>query len=297
MDRNLKNFLHAAECLNFTEASKLAGVSQPALTKSIQKLEAQYGAPLFERMARGVILTDIGQMLLKRARAVANELEYARFEIDMHKRGERGATLRIGSGQFWASEMLPSFTAKLQQEFPGLRVLVTSGYGEDLIESLTNRELDIVVCNAQFYPNNEAIKVIPFNTVDLVVVANSNHPIHKACPTSHSDLTQYTWTDVRRNLGPDGLAGPNSVTVPVMADVTMSTNSLQFGLTHVAASNNLMLVPRTAADLAQMHGLKVVSLPFVVRTFPSAIFQLKSANAMKECRRLRQMLVESGTSD
>lgn len=296
MDRNLRNFLYAADCLNFTEASKMAGVSQPALTKSIQKLEDQYGAPLFERMARGVILTEAGKMLLRRARAIANELEYARYEIEMHKQGESGATLRIGSGQFWASGILPQFTTTLQNEFPGLRIHVRSGYGEDLIEALNNRELDIVVCNAQFYPDNDAVTVIPLNTVDLVVVAHPEHRIHDDQPKTHAELTKYSWTDVRRNMGPDGLAGAYAVTTPAMADITLSTNSLNFGLTHTTTSNNLMLIPRPAVSLAKLHGLKVVALPFVARKFPSAIFQLKSANRMKECRRLRQMLVEWGNS-
>jgi LysR family transcriptional regulator, hydrogen peroxide-inducible genes activator len=59
----IRYFLAAARSLHFTRAAEAAGVSQPALTKAIQKLEDELGAPLFLRDGRMVVLTEFGQLM------------------------------------------------------------------------------------------------------------------------------------------------------------------------------------------------------------------------------------------
>lgn len=76
----LRHFVAAAEAESFSAAARVAFVTQPALSASIAKLEADLGARLFDRRARGARLTEAGARLLRRARGILRDLEQARIE-------------------------------------------------------------------------------------------------------------------------------------------------------------------------------------------------------------------------
>lgn len=80
-DNRLKVFCEAAECLNFSKAAAALGISQPAVSKHIAKLEEELGCALFVRYDKSLILTEKGEQLLKIARSILDK--YA--EIDSLK--------------------------------------------------------------------------------------------------------------------------------------------------------------------------------------------------------------------
>ncbi|WP_445496038.1 LysR family transcriptional regulator [Photorhabdus sp. SF281] len=80
--RNLKAFIVLAETLNYHKASKILHISQPALTKKINALEALFGALLFSRGPNGTKLTDFGQKTLENAQKLLGHFE--QFQIQVH---------------------------------------------------------------------------------------------------------------------------------------------------------------------------------------------------------------------
>jgi LysR family hydrogen peroxide-inducible transcriptional activator len=76
----IRHFVAAAEAGSFSAAARVAFVTQPALSASVAKLEAELGVRLFERRARGARLTEAGMRLLARTRGILRELEQARVE-------------------------------------------------------------------------------------------------------------------------------------------------------------------------------------------------------------------------
>ena len=93
--RHLRYFLMVAEELSFTRAALRLGLGQPPLSQQIRQLEQEIGAPLFERLPRGVVLTAAGQRLQRDARALLAQAEQALNQARRAGRGELG-TLRIG---------------------------------------------------------------------------------------------------------------------------------------------------------------------------------------------------------
>ena len=71
-------------------ASRHLQLAQPALTRSVQELERELGVPLFERRARGMILTPMGEAFVRRASAVLSEVRRARDEVEQLHGGTRG---------------------------------------------------------------------------------------------------------------------------------------------------------------------------------------------------------------
>jgi len=89
----LVHFLAVAEHGSFTRAAKEVALSQPALSRSIAKLEDELGQPVFERQSRQVVLTDAGRLLRPRARQVIDIVTRTKAEITDGRTG----TLRIGA--------------------------------------------------------------------------------------------------------------------------------------------------------------------------------------------------------
>jgi LysR family transcriptional regulator of abg operon len=86
----IRDVVAIAESGSLRAAAQHLGLAQPALTRSIRELEHELGAALFERRARGMVLTAAGDVFLQRARAVQAELQRSRDEIDQLKGLTRG---------------------------------------------------------------------------------------------------------------------------------------------------------------------------------------------------------------
>jgi DNA-binding transcriptional LysR family regulator len=111
----LRDFLAVAGAGGVSAAAQTLGVSQPALTKSIRRLEAHYGLALFERRARGMALTPFGDTLLAHAKLIDAQCRFADAEMQAFTQGA-GGRLRIGAGPFWGATVIPLAIVRLQQQ-------------------------------------------------------------------------------------------------------------------------------------------------------------------------------------
>src|SRR5437868_9879681 len=117
----LRPFLAVARAGNLSAAARGLSVSQPALTKSVRKLEQQFGVALFDRGARGMVLTPSGAALLTHARLIEAQCRFADAEIEALAHGE-AVTIRIGAGPYWGPEVVALDVAALEARFAKLRV-------------------------------------------------------------------------------------------------------------------------------------------------------------------------------
>src|SRR6201985_2926469 len=108
----LKVFHAAAEAGSFTHAGELMGLSQSAVSRQVSALEQDLGTPLFHRHARGLILTEQGELLLGAVQDVVLKLEAARSRlIDSRDKphGELRVTTTLGFGANWLTPRLGEF--------------------------------------------------------------------------------------------------------------------------------------------------------------------------------------------
>lgn len=138
----LNYFLRIAEHGSFTAAARRLGISQPALSRAIQKLEEELGQPVFERRARSVALTDAGVLLQARAQQVLTILEDTKAEITDD--GETGR-IRVGAIPTVAPYFLPELLQKFAAEFPGANIVVQESTTDVLLKSCTQGEVDLIV--------------------------------------------------------------------------------------------------------------------------------------------------------
>ena len=90
----LRDVVAIAERGSLRAAARHLALAQPALTRSVHELERELGVPLFERRARGMILTPMGEAFVRRASAVLSEVRRARDEVEQLHGGTRGTRRR-----------------------------------------------------------------------------------------------------------------------------------------------------------------------------------------------------------
>ena len=137
----LRIFQAAADAGSFTHAGETLGLSQSAISRQVSSLEQDLGTPLFHRHARGLILTEQGELLLGTVQDVVLKLEAARSRlIDSRDKphGELRVTTTLGLGANWLAPRLGEFL-ELYPEIK-LQLLLTD---DDL--DLGMREADVAL--------------------------------------------------------------------------------------------------------------------------------------------------------
>ena len=135
------SFLAVLDAGSLSGAAKQLGALQPTLSRQVAALEAQLGAPLFERTGRGVAPTALALAIADDARAMQAGADRLRQRLT-RQRARTTGTVRITTSEIAACYLLPPVLAALQQAEPGIQVEVVAS---NQIANLLRREADIAV--------------------------------------------------------------------------------------------------------------------------------------------------------
>jgi DNA-binding transcriptional LysR family regulator len=138
----LRAFLVLVDHLHFGHAAEVLQVSQPALTKQMQRLEAKVDGRLLVRGYRRVALTPAGEILRDRARNLLREAEVAEQMARLAVNGKAGL-LRIGFGIGSLAAGLPGILMRFRQQYPEVQVSMRDMSTPDQIEALHQGEIDV----------------------------------------------------------------------------------------------------------------------------------------------------------
>lgn len=161
-------------------------MTQPALSRAIQKLEDQLGQPLFERKPRAIALTEHGQMLFERSKEILKLVDNTLLELS--EAGRRGR-VRLGAIPTIAPYLLPKLLGSFAQKHPDVSVIVHEDTTNDLIKSCSQGDIDFALVAlpiASLHLKSEALF-----TEELFVVLPSAHPLAKAKKLTIEDTDAY----------------------------------------------------------------------------------------------------------
>ncbi|MES2507689.1 MAG: LysR family transcriptional regulator [Verrucomicrobiota bacterium] len=170
--QSLEQFVVLARTKNFTRAGEELNLSQSALSRSIQKLEDQLGQPLFERKPREVVLTDLGELLLERAKKILKLVEDTFSELS--EAGRRGR-VRLGAIPTIAPYFLPSLLGSFAEKHPDISVIVQEDTTETLIKSCSHGDIDLAIVALPIIA--KYLEVEPLFTEELLLVLPAGHPL------------------------------------------------------------------------------------------------------------------------
>src|ERR1700758_5020046 len=143
--RTLRHVVVLARHLSYTKAAEELGLSQPALTRSIQLTEARARVRLFDRDRGGVHLTPVGRAFVKRAAGLVREADDLDRMLERASGGDQGE-VAFGMAPLPAAALLPEILTHSVAEIPGLRRQIAVRNAEGLLPLLMAETLEFFVC-------------------------------------------------------------------------------------------------------------------------------------------------------
>ncbi len=186
----LRYFVAVADEGSFSRAAAQEHVAQPSLSQQIQKLEAEVGERLFDRLPRSVVLTDAGQCLLTFARKILVEIANARHSVDELNREVIGQ-LAVGAIPTIAPYVLPELIGKFHEHYPKVRLEVFEDTTENLVRRLDDGELDIAL--ASTCGESPTLELHSLGREPLSVLLSNKHRLAKKKQIKWSDLKSETF--------------------------------------------------------------------------------------------------------
>lgn len=171
--QQVRYFLALARELNFTRAAESCNVTQPALTRAIQALEAELGGRLFHRERSQTHLSDLGRLMLPYIQSIQAQADAARVRAQSVGR-MRSVELKIAAMCTLSPANLSDFVVSFQRANPGIDLNVTDGAAKHLFHQLAGGEREIGIVG---YPGeiDERFHALPLYSERFVAVLPTGH--------------------------------------------------------------------------------------------------------------------------
>jgi len=181
----LRYVVAVARAGNFSRAAEQCHVAQPSLSQQIQKLEDELGERLFDRMKREAKLTAHGEVFLRRAVRILEEVDAARREAADAQELLRG-TLTIGVLPTVAPYLLPEVMAGFAEEFPGVEIVVQEDTTARLLKLVHGYEVDFALASQPI--QDERLEVRELFAEELRLALPPGHPLTRKRAVAVGDL-------------------------------------------------------------------------------------------------------------
>lgn len=239
--RQLQFFVAAAEAGSVSGAARELAISQSSVTEAIRALEDDLGVMLFERQARGLLLTHRGSAFLRHARTILADVAAARAALRDDAEEVRGR-LSLGVTQLVAGYVLSDILQRFRRAFPLIELNVIEDSGEYLQHLLIGGELDVAVMLTSSVRDRMALQV------ETLIVS----PYRLWLPLGHPLAQQ-------ESIGLDELAGKPLIqlmvdeieestrrltaALPVRPEIALRTRSVEAVRSLVATGAGLAILP------------------------------------------------------
>jgi DNA-binding transcriptional LysR family regulator len=195
---DLKAFVAVAELGSFSRAAKAVNLSQPALTRRIQKLEESVGAPLLERSTRHVALTMIGREFVPKVRRFLDEFEASMLGI--RDLGARSSGLvSVASVPTAVFYFLPRTISRFSEAYPRIRIRILDLGANDGLEAVARGEADFGI---NFIgASHPEIDFTPLAVDPFVLTCRHDHPLAARERVAWKELAAHRVITVGRTSG------------------------------------------------------------------------------------------------
>ncbi|MEJ8824384.1 LysR family transcriptional regulator [Variovorax humicola] len=172
----LRHLIALATSGSFSRSAQLLCITQPALSRSIRALEDELAMPLFDRIGRRSELTPFGREVLDRARQLVFEADELRDSGRQMREG-LGGVVRIGMGSGPGAMLMTPLLMHMATHHPKVRVVVSRGGTELLVQALRARTLDALVLDARSLKPAPDLEVGALREMRGVFMCRRGHPL------------------------------------------------------------------------------------------------------------------------
>ena len=162
--KTLTYFLQLAETMSYTQAAQILGITQPALTQQIKKLERTVGAPLFYSVGKKLHLSDAGYTMLDATHQIYETLNKAADEIQQSTSATQG-TINIGILASIEDQVFTDFAIEYYEKNNGIKLSTHMLTRKEIWERLENNTIDLAV---MYLPDESIKNWKPYETKKII---------------------------------------------------------------------------------------------------------------------------------
>lgn len=256
--RQLNTFLQLAAVLNFTQAGRNLGYSQPNISMQIQQLEQEIGAPLFNRMGRQISLTQYGEQLLPYAQQIVSTA--TKMENFLKSEEALGGTLRFGVVDSMFGKIQDRLLLSYHKLFPKVLVDVVSASSAVLLERLEHGLLD-VACLIDSPVSKVKWNCWHMAEIPIGIIASQNNPLAQRDSLTLADLGNEKFILMEDTVAYSALFQTEMASrgIPLRTAIKMPNAILACRL--VAASSFLSVLPQyNVSRSRQRENLRILNV-------------------------------------
>jgi len=289
--RQLQVFAEAAERLSLARTAERLNLTPSAVSFQIKQIELQTGFALFERLGRGIALTDAGALLLEYARVVLRSLQ----EADQAMLGLKGAgTGRVRLGLASTSKyVVPHMIARFRAAYPGVTVHLQEGNRARVLHLLTRGAVDLAVMGQP--PADADVAAERFAAHPSIIIAAAGHRLAGGPPRPLDALAGEAFVMREDGSGTKAMTEAHFRAAGFQPRTAMVSSSNEMIKQAVMAGMGLALLSQHTCSLELALGL-LVALP--VEGFPLMrswyVVQRRTLPLLPVQARLRGFLLEEG---
>jgi DNA-binding transcriptional LysR family regulator len=257
----MRQLVMVAERLNLSHAAEAMNLTQPALSKSMQRLQRELGARIYVRHGRGIQLTECGRALARHAKLIDSQLRDAQAEASAFAGGQRGY-VRVGAGPAWLSRYLPLAISRILRNRSGVRFTVEAGFPDQLIRRLRQGDLDLVLAGLPDSPIDSDLQCMRLSDDRVCVIARARHPLARKRNRTLADYASYSWilpgrqVPVRQRL--EQVFSDQKIATP---SAVVETDSLSFILSTLRLTDCLGFATSQALTHSEARGIVSIDHP------------------------------------
>jgi DNA-binding transcriptional LysR family regulator len=171
--KELRSLVALSELGSISLAASQLHLSPPAIHKQLKILEADLGISLYEKVGRGLQLTQAAEIVLPYARELLAQYDSARAALEEWKGMKRGV-VRIGTGP--SAYVLPAILKKFRRQYPAIEVLVETGNTPVLLDGIDRGSLDLALLVSADLVEKEDYCVETSWDFEIVMISHQRHP-------------------------------------------------------------------------------------------------------------------------
>jgi LysR family nitrogen assimilation transcriptional regulator len=241
--KQLKIFVDVAAHGSYARTAAIVGVAQSALSRQMAALERGIGGRLFHRNGRGVVLTELGERMLPRARILVADAD-AWKDAARQERADPHGEVTLGAVPVASRGLIASLAAELRNHYPGIRLRALEAYSGQVEEWLGSGRVEIAIYNR--YRRGRVANAEALARADVHLIARRDHPMAR-----RRELTVRSFAEIALAMP----VRPNSLT-SVLTGLAASQH-FELDIRFEAGSTTLIKDVMLASDLATVSSRHV----------------------------------------